>query len=88
LEAESGKKHKAAAAFVKEEVYLAPWNTTGNFLSVQNGKGQLQLTGFGDPTGTGAGFSYLRVPQKVQAKQKKVCSRVPYMLPCSRLEIH
>ena len=72
LEAESGKKHKAAAAFVKEEVYLAPWNTTGNFLSVQNGKGQLQLTGFGDPTGTGAGFSYLRVPQKVQAQQKKV----------------
>jgi len=80
---ESGTKlKKEAVNFVKEEVYLAPWNLTSNFISVQNGKGQLQLEGLGDPTGTGRGFSYLRVPQKVQAQQKKA-PLLPLLLPLS-----
>ncbi len=70
LELEQGGRLKEAAKGLKDEVSLAPWNLTSNFMAVQNGKGQLQLKGLGDPTNIGAGFSYIRVPSKVQHQQK------------------
>ncbi|KAL6063601.1 Transcription initiation factor TFIID subunit 1 [Balamuthia mandrillaris] len=55
---------KEAANKFQEELLLTPWHLTSNFVSVMHGKGQLQLEGFGDPTGRGDGFSYMKVPIK------------------------
>lgn len=45
----------------EEEVRIAPWNLTRNFVSVCNGKGLLELEGAGDPTGVGEGFSFVKM---------------------------
>ncbi|KJE96795.1 hypothetical protein CAOG_007064 [Capsaspora owczarzaki ATCC 30864] len=49
---------------IQTELKLAPWNTTHTFLDAQQGKCHLKLTGPGDPTGAGEGFSYIRAPSK------------------------
>ncbi|KAG0441173.1 putative transcription initiation factor [Dictyocoela muelleri] len=46
------------------EFELAPWHMTRNFVNATNGHGILELTGKGDPTGIGEGFSFIRVRQK------------------------
>ena len=46
------------------EEQLAPWNTTKNFIGATQGKTMLQLHGEGDPTGSGLGFSFLKVSMK------------------------
>jgi transcription initiation factor TFIID subunit 1 len=48
----------------EEELALSPWNLSRNFVNACNGRGQLRLSGIGDPTGLGEGFSFLRVQQK------------------------
>lgn len=45
----------------EDEIRLAPWNMTKNFVSVCNGKGLLELVGIGDPTGIGEGLSFVKV---------------------------
>lgn len=43
-----------------------PWGLTENFnAAMREGRGRLALTGPGDPTGRGSGFSYLRDDRKV-----------------------
>eukprot|EP01134_Creolimax_fragrantissima_P006322 CFRG6322T1 len=49
---------------VADEVKLAPWHTTRNFLDAMANKCQLAISGIGDPTGLGEGFSYIRAPNK------------------------
>ncbi|KAF7684670.1 putative transcription initiation factor [Astathelohania contejeani] len=44
----------------EEEQALSPWCLSRNFISAANGRGILQLTGAGDPSGVGAGFSFMR----------------------------
>jgi len=60
-----------ALEFLQEELLLTPWNITSNYISVMQGKGMFQLSGLGDPTGCGDGFSYMRVQKVQQTKKKK-----------------
>ncbi|KAG7357332.1 DUF3591 domain containing protein [Nitzschia inconspicua] len=49
--------------FIFEELELCPWHLTGEFIDVHKkgeGSGMMKLTGLGDPTGIGEGFSFLR----------------------------
>merc|ERR1719157_354502 len=51
------------AKFIYEELQLAPWNITGELIDVHikgDGSGMMKLTGLGDPSGIGEGFSFLR----------------------------
>lgn len=48
----------------EEELKLAVWNCTRNFVNATNGKGILEITGMGDPTGIGEGFSFVRAKRK------------------------
>jgi transcription initiation factor TFIID subunit 1 len=64
------QKHEVAQ-FIYEELQLAPWHLTGEFLDVHKkgeGTGMMKLTGLGDPSGTGEGFSFLR---EVDSKPSK-----------------
>jgi transcription initiation factor TFIID subunit 1 len=73
-----GDPLKQRAMLVENELLLTPWNLTYNFISSMQGKGRLQLTGLGDPTGRGEMISYLRMPQKViQQKQKQLKENIP-----------
>jgi len=58
-------KHlKKVAKCIEEELLLAPWNLTKNFVDALKGKCVLQLIGFGDPSGRGEGFSFIKQLQK------------------------
>lgn len=51
------------AQFIFEELQLAPWHLTVEFIDVHKkgeGTGMMKLTGLGDPSGMGEGFSFLR----------------------------
>jgi len=51
------------AKFIHEELQLAPWHLSGEFHDVHKkgeGTGMMKLTGLGDPSGVGEGFSFLR----------------------------
>ena len=59
------------AKFIYEELQLAPWHLTGEFIEVHKkgeGTGMMKLTGLGDPSGIGEGFSFLR---EVDSKPNK-----------------
>lgn len=74
---------KQRAMLVENELQLTPWNLTYNFISAMQGKGRMQLTGMGDPSGRGEAFSYLRMPQKViQQKQKQFKDTIPKYQVC------
>lgn len=58
---------------IEEELLLTPWNLSTNFVNATGTQTSdtnvvLQLTGFGDPSGKGEGFSFLKVPLKVKSK--------------------
>jgi transcription initiation factor TFIID subunit 1 len=56
------QKHEIAK-FIYEELQLTPWHLTGEFIEVHKkgeGTGMMKLTGLGDPSGQGEGFSFLR----------------------------
>jgi transcription initiation factor TFIID subunit 1 len=51
------------AQFIYEELQLAPWHLTGEFIDVHKkgeGSGMMKLTGLGDPSGRGEGFNFIR----------------------------
>ncbi|KAJ7568940.1 hypothetical protein O6H91_01G053900 [Diphasiastrum complanatum] len=56
----------AAASHIERELQITPWNLSSNFVAAtMQGRGsleRLEITGAGDPSGRGLGFSYLRVP--------------------------
>jgi hypothetical protein len=57
------KQKYEVAQFIHEELQLAPWHLTGEFIDVHKkgeGTGMMNLTGLGDPSGKGEGFSFLR----------------------------
>ena len=69
------RQRHEVAKFIFEELQLAPWHMTGEFIDVHKkgeGTGMMKLTGLGDPTGIGEGFSFLREadtkPSKAVAK--------------------
>ncbi|KAF2864649.1 hypothetical protein BDV95DRAFT_588707 [Massariosphaeria phaeospora] len=53
------------------ELKLAPWHTTKNFLNACSGKAMLELHGEGDPTARGEGFSFIKVSMKGGFKDKE-----------------
>jgi len=56
------QKHEVCK-FIYEELELTPWHLTGEFIEVHKkgeGSGMMKLTGLGDPSGMGEGFSFLR----------------------------
>lgn len=57
------RRRHEVAKFIHEELQLAPWHLSGEFHDVHKkgeGTGMMKLTGLGDPTGIGEGFSFLR----------------------------
>ncbi|KAL3694992.1 hypothetical protein R1sor_008643 [Riccia sorocarpa] len=58
----------AAASHIERELQITPWNLSSNFVSATlQGRGsleRLEITGAGDPSGRGLGFSYVRVATK------------------------
>jgi hypothetical protein len=59
------------AKFIYEELQLASWHVTREFIDVHTkgeGNGMMKLTGLGDPSGQGAGFSFLRDTETKQSK--------------------
>ena len=57
---------------VEDEVKCAPWNTTRAYLSAIQGKFMLDITGIGDPTGCGEGFSFVRLPGRINKDEESV----------------
>jgi transcription initiation factor TFIID subunit 1 len=51
-------------SILDDEVQLAPWNTTKNFILATQAKGMIKVYGPGDPTGRGEGFSFFRASMK------------------------
>lgn len=58
----------AAASHIERELQITPWNLSCNFVAATiQGRGsleRLEITGAGDPSGRGLGFSYVRVAPK------------------------
>ena len=68
------KRKNEVAQFIFEELCFAPWHLTFEFVDVHkhaHGPGQLELTGFADPSGVGEGFDFRRAADKAKAKGKK-----------------
>ncbi|TVU08311.1 hypothetical protein EJB05_41711 [Eragrostis curvula] len=61
----------AAASHIERELQIASWNLTSNFVACTNQNREnierLEITGVGDPSGRGLGFSYVRVAPKAPA---------------------
>ena len=49
---------------VDDELKLTPWRISKNVIAAFQGKTLLQMSGFGDPTGRGEGYSFVRVPMR------------------------
>lgn len=62
---------REAVVAVEQELQLTPWNLTSNYLAALTGQGLLQLSGFGDPSGRGEAFSYLRMALKIPPKKSE-----------------
>jgi len=50
---------------VDDELKITPWRIAKNVIAAFQGKALLQMSGFGDPTGCGEGYSFVRVPMRV-----------------------
>ncbi|KAI5172519.1 transcription initiation factor TFIID subunit 1 [Nematocida sp. LUAm3] len=55
----------------EEELKLAVWNLTRNFVNATLGKGMLEITGPGDPTGIGEGFSFVKAKRKERETEEE-----------------
>eukprot|EP00978_Attheya_sp_CCMP212_P011558 scaffold28550_cov41-Attheya_sp.AAC.1 len=57
------RRKQEVARFIYEELQLAPWHLTAEFIDVhKNGQGtaMMRLTGLGDPSGLGEAYNFLR----------------------------
>ncbi|XP_026401492.1 transcription initiation factor TFIID subunit 1-like isoform X1 [Papaver somniferum] len=75
----------AASSHIERELQITPWNLSSNFVTCTNQDREnierLEITGVGDPSGRGLGFSYVRVATKASisnavVKKKIVAPRV------------
>ncbi|XP_017241541.1 transcription initiation factor TFIID subunit 1 isoform X2 [Daucus carota subsp. sativus] len=75
----------AAASHIERELQITPWNLSSNFVACTNQDREnierLEITGVGDPSGRGLGFSYVRTAPKAPisnavVKKKAAVSRV------------
>ncbi|XP_031250159.1 transcription initiation factor TFIID subunit 1-like isoform X2 [Pistacia vera] len=74
----------AAASHIERELLITPWNLSSNFVACTNQDREsierLEITGVGDPSGRGLGFSYVRAAPKApmsssMVKKKAAASR-------------
>ncbi|KMT15497.1 hypothetical protein BVRB_3g058510 isoform A [Beta vulgaris subsp. vulgaris] len=58
----------AAASHIERELQITPWNLTANFVACTSQDREnierLEISGVGDPSGRGLGFSYVRIAPK------------------------
>ncbi|KAK4769862.1 hypothetical protein SAY87_030394 [Trapa incisa] len=58
----------AAASHIERELQITPWNLSSNFVActnqVKENLERLEISGVGDPSGRGLGFSYVRAAPK------------------------
>ncbi|KAI3439257.1 uncharacterized protein J3R85_004984 [Psidium guajava] len=58
----------AAASHIERELQITPWNLSSNFVActnqVRENLERLEISGVGDPSGRGLGFSYVRAAPK------------------------
>ncbi|RDX73130.1 Transcription initiation factor TFIID subunit 1, partial [Mucuna pruriens] len=66
----------AAASHIERELQITPWNLSSNFVAcTSQGKEnieRMEITGVGDPSGRGMGFSYARAPPKAPVSSATV----------------
>ncbi|KAL0690634.1 hypothetical protein Bca4012_090313 [Brassica carinata] len=77
----------AAASHIERELQITPWNLSSNFVACTTQDRanieRLEITGVGDPSGRGLGFSYVRAAPKVPAaagsmkKKEAACCGAP-----------
>ncbi|KAL1192270.1 Transcription initiation factor TFIID subunit 1 [Cardamine amara subsp. amara] len=77
----------ATASHVERELQITPWNLSSNFVAcTTQGRAnieRLEITGVGDPSGRGLGFSYVRAVPKAPAaaghmkKKASACRGAP-----------
>ncbi|KAL6494586.1 hypothetical protein OROGR_031386 [Orobanche gracilis] len=69
----------AAASHIERELQITPWNLSSNFVSCTNQGREnierLEITGVGDPSGRGLGFSYVRATPKAPSSNAVVKKR-------------
>ncbi|XP_052178935.1 transcription initiation factor TFIID subunit 1 isoform X2 [Diospyros lotus] len=74
----------AAASHIERELQITPWNLSSNFVACTSQDREnierLEITGVGDPSGRGLGFSYVRTAPKAPisnalTKKKTAVSR-------------
>ncbi|KAH0988884.1 hypothetical protein GBA52_000367 [Prunus armeniaca] len=73
----------AAASHIERELQITPWNLSSNFVACTQGKEnieRLEISGVGDPSGRGLGFSYVRAAPKASmssavVKKKSAATR-------------
>ncbi|PON98287.1 Histone acetylase PCAF [Trema orientale] len=65
----------AAASHIERELQITPWNLSSNFVASTQGKEnieRMEITGVGDPSGRGLGFSYVRAAPKTSMSSAMV----------------
>ncbi|XP_019445197.1 PREDICTED: transcription initiation factor TFIID subunit 1-like isoform X1 [Lupinus angustifolius] len=71
----------AAASHIERELQITPWNLSSNFVAcTSQGKEnieRMEITGVGDPSGRGMGFSYARAPPKAPVSSAMVKKKAP-----------
>ncbi|KAI3777007.1 hypothetical protein L1987_46800 [Smallanthus sonchifolius] len=71
----------AAASHIERELQITPWNLSSNFVACTNqDKGnieRLEITGVGDPSGRGLGFSYVRTTPKAPVSNAIAKKKIP-----------
>ncbi|XP_019421080.1 PREDICTED: transcription initiation factor TFIID subunit 1-like isoform X2 [Lupinus angustifolius] len=71
----------AAASHIERELQITPWNLSSNFVAcTSQGKEnieRMEITGVGDPSGRGMGFSYARAPPKAPVSSAMVKRKAP-----------
>ncbi|KAJ0030572.1 hypothetical protein Pint_13734 [Pistacia integerrima] len=69
----------AAASHIERELLITPWNLSSNFVACTNQDREnierLEITGVGDPSGRGLGFSYVRAAPKAPVSSAMVKKR-------------
>ncbi|PSS26188.1 Transcription initiation factor TFIID subunit like [Actinidia chinensis var. chinensis] len=66
----------AAASHIERELQITPWNLSSNFVACTSQDREnierLEITGVGDPSGRGLGFSYVRTAPKAPVSNAMV----------------
>ncbi|CBI21835.3 unnamed protein product, partial [Vitis vinifera] len=70
----------AAASHIERELQITPWNLSSNFVACTNQDREnierLEITGVGDPSGRGLGFSYVRTAPKAPISNAMVKKKI------------